>query len=88
VRPATEGRVAFHSRVAENVLATVQRELELGPAMAADHARRLAPLGVADEAALAAAIREGRLTGAAVERAVAETVVDKLRVANPSYSTK
>ena len=85
VRPATDGRVAFHSRVAENVLATLQRELEHGPAMVAAHARRLELLGVGDEAALAAAIREGRLAGADVERAVAETVVDKLRVANPSW---
>ena len=87
VRSSTEGRVAFHTRVAANVLATVQRELELGPAMAADHAARLVGLGVADEAALAAGIRHGDLTGADVERVVAETVVDKLRVANPGYST-
>ena len=88
VRSATDGRVAFHSRVAENVLATVQRELELGPAMAGHHAARLQALGVDDEAALAAAIRGDALAGPHVERAVAETVVDKLRVANPTYSTK
>ena len=88
VRSATDGRVAFHSRVAANVLATVRREALLGPAMADAHARRLAVLGVADETALATGIREGRLAGADVERAVAETVLDKLAVANPSYSTK
>ena len=87
VRSATDGRVAFHSRVAANALSTVQRELELGPAMAADHARRLARLGVTDEADLASAIREGRLTGAEVEQAVAETVVDKVRVANPAWTS-
>jgi hypothetical protein len=88
VRNSTEGRVAFHSRVTANVLATVQRELELGPAMAAAHRERLATLGVADEGELVAGIRGGRLSGPDVERVVAETVVDKLRVANPSYSTK
>jgi aminoglycoside phosphotransferase (APT) family kinase protein len=88
VRSATEGRVAFHSRVAANVLATVQRELELGPAMADAHAARLGELGVVGESQLAAGIRDGRLHGADVERVVAETVVDKLRVANPSYSTQ
>jgi aminoglycoside phosphotransferase (APT) family kinase protein len=88
VRSSTEGRVAFHSRVTANVLATVQRELELGPAMVAAHAGRLAGLGVTDEAELAAGIRDGHLSGPEVARVVAETVVDKLRVANPSYSTK
>ena len=86
VRSSTEGRVAFHSRVTANVLATVQRELELGPAMADAHRDRLAAVGVADEAALASGIRDGQLAGPDLERAVAETVVDKLRVANPSYS--
>ena len=85
VRASTEGRVAFHARVAANALATVQRELELGPAMAVDHAARLRSLGVPDEAALAAGIRNGDLAGPDVERAVAETVVDKLRVANPKW---
>ena len=85
VRSATQGRVAFHSRVAANALATVQRELELAPAMSAGHAERMARLGAADEAALATGIREGRLLGAEVEEVVAETVVDKLRVANPRW---
>ena len=31
VMPATEGQLAFHARVAANVLAIVARELELGP---------------------------------------------------------
>ena len=88
VRSSTEGRVAFHTRVTANVLATVQRELELGPAMAAAHTTRLEALGVGDEAHLAAGIRAGSLAGPDVERVVAETVVDKLRVANPTYSTK
>jgi hypothetical protein len=34
----TEGRLQFHARVTANVLAIVQRELELGPAQAARYA--------------------------------------------------
>jgi aminoglycoside phosphotransferase (APT) family kinase protein len=87
VRPATEGRVAFHSRVAANVLATVQRELEVGPAMAVAHRTRLDGIGVADEGELAAGIRDGRFDdrAGAVTTAVAETVIDKVLVANPGY---
>src|SRR4051794_5730259 len=57
VMAATEGRVQFLTRVAINVLATVERELELGPGQAAAHRTGLASLGVADEGALVAAIR-------------------------------
>ncbi len=89
VMGATEGRVRFHARVAANALATVQRELELGPAIAGAQAERMAALGVAGEVELAAAIRARRLTERAddVTCVVAETVVDKLRVANPGYAT-
>ena len=46
VMPATEGRVAFHARVAVNVLGMVERELTLGPAQAeAEHGRLVALLG-------------------------------------------
>src|SRR5204863_6304153 len=82
---STEGRVQFHTRVAINALNIVQRELELGPAQASAHRDRLAALGVADERELATAIRDGRFDDRieAVTRAVAATVTDKLRVANP-----
>ncbi|MCU1393669.1 MAG: hypothetical protein JWM34_2097 [Ilumatobacteraceae bacterium] len=87
--PGTSGRLQFHTRVAVNVLAMVQRELELGSAQAVDHADRLQALGFADDAELAAAIRSGSLDDpeiAATVRAVAlASVVDKLRVANPRY---
>ena len=57
VRDATEGRVQFHTRVAANVLSTVERELALGPAMAVAHATRLAALGVSSDRDLADRIR-------------------------------
>lgn len=85
VREATGGRVGFHSRVAENVLGMVERELALGPAMADAHAERLAALGVEDDRAFAAGVRSGALVGDEVVRAMAESVVDKLRVANPRW---
>ncbi len=87
VMAATEGRVRFHARVAARVLATVQRELEAGDAPARAHAARLATLGVADEAGLAAAIRSGALDDRwdEVVAVVRATVVDKLAVANPGY---
>ena len=46
VMPATEGRIAFHARVAVNVLGMVERELELGAALdVAEHARLVELLG-------------------------------------------
>jgi hypothetical protein len=86
VMDATEGRVRFHARVAANVLRTVEREVARGPALAAAHRARLDALGVADEAALAAAIRSGAADGdRRILETVWQTVVDKLAVANPGY---
>jgi hypothetical protein len=87
VMTSTEGRVQFHTRVAVNVLGMVERELLLGAAQAAGHAAGLARLGVADEAELAAAIRDGTLDDRIdeVRRFVRDTVEAKLRVANPKY---
>lgn len=88
VLDATTGRVQFHARVAANVLGMVERELEHGAVMAAAHRSRLAGLGYADDAALAAAIRAGELDDRADEvmAAVTASVLDKLAVANPGYA--
>ena len=87
VMEVTEGRVRFHARVAARVLAMVERELALGAEQAAAHAERLAALGVADDAELAAAIRRGDLDDRydEVKAAVLASVRDKLAVANPDY---
>jgi len=88
VFPATEGRLQFHARVAINVLAMVERELEVGPAQATAHAARLAALGYASDAELAAAIREDRTDparDAELRDAVWASVRAKLAVANPKY---
>ena len=87
VMTSTEGRIRFHTRVAVNVLGMVQREIELGPAQAAAHRARLDALGFADETALADAIRSGEVDDRyeEIKAAVYDTVVDKLKVANPKY---
>jgi hypothetical protein len=87
VIPATDGRLRFHSRVASNVLAMVEREIELGPEQEQRHQQRLARLGVADDAELAAAIRARRFDDRSEElrSLLSEMVADKLAVANPGY---
>ncbi len=87
VLPATEGRVQFHTRVAANVLAMVEREIQLGQAQLQAHSSGLAALGLADERALADAIRAGDLDDRLDEvRAFLESTVQaKLEVANPRH---
>ena len=89
VLTATEGRLQYHTRVAINVLSIVERELVLAASHDAAHIDRLQALGVADDAALAAAIRSGALDDRLVEvRALVwQSVRDKLTVANPRYLT-
>jgi hypothetical protein len=69
--PATSGQLAFHARVAANVLAIVARELELGAVPTGADRADLADLAVradlADPAGLAA------------------DVAARLAVANPRY---
>lgn len=87
VLPATEGRVQFHARVAANVLGMVEREIRLGRAQLEAHEAGLAALGMADERALADAIRSGHFDDRLDEvRAFIEaTVQAKLDVANPRH---
>lgn len=87
VMAAVDGRLRFHTRVAANMLGIVERELDLGPVQAAEHARRLASLGVDDDAALARRIRAGDFDDRTAElRAVLrDAVTAKLLVANPRY---
>ena len=87
VRDATDGRVAFHTRVASNALHTLERELALGPIHQAQHAAGLAELGCADEADLAGRIRAGAFDDRTeeVRQIVARAVRSKLEVANPRW---
>lgn len=88
VMAATEGRVQFHARVAVNVLKIVERELADGGRSEAAHLSRLEALGVADDAALAAALRDGTIGDdrlAEATEAIRASVHDKLAIANPKH---
>ncbi|GAC1444093.1 MAG: hypothetical protein NVS3B26_11010 [Mycobacteriales bacterium] len=77
------GTDAFLTRVAQRALQVVERELELGPALAKRHRERLAALGCGSDVELAAAIRRGDVRPE-VAVAVRDAVIDKLRVADPA----
>ena len=85
VRAATDGQVAFHARVAANVLRTVERELL--DATAGEVSGALDELGYADETQLAAAIRAGELDGRADEvlPCLRTLVRHRLAIAHPGY---
>jgi aminoglycoside phosphotransferase (APT) family kinase protein len=87
VMARTEGGEQFDARVARNALSTVERELQLGPALVGAHAARVRALGHADDAALAKAIRSGEYDGEfeTAAAALAASARDQLLVANPSY---
>lgn len=91
VMPNVSGAMQFHARVAANVLAMVEREIQLGPGQQSAHEAGLRALGCVDDADLARRIRSGELcepNGSIrrdVEEFVFDSVVEKLRVANPKY---
>jgi aminoglycoside phosphotransferase (APT) family kinase protein len=88
VMASAEGRVRFHVRVAGRVLSQVERELAAGEGPARAHAARLAALGCASDADLAAGIRSGALDDRIPEvtGVVQTAVAAKLAVANPTYA--
>jgi hypothetical protein len=90
VEPQTEGRLRYHLKVAANVLAIVERELELGEEHATRHRARLARLGFDTDEQLAKAIRSGELDDRHEElaRELREMVADKLAVARPGYASR
>jgi aminoglycoside phosphotransferase (APT) family kinase protein len=84
---AADARMRFLTRVADNALKIAEREALLGAKHEQSHQARLAALGVADDAALCAAIRDGSLDGRFedVTQAVRDMTADKLTVANPRH---
>lgn len=88
VEPQTEGRLRYHLKVAANVLAIVERELEVGPEQAVRHGERLRRLGFDNDQALAQAIRSGALDSRLdeFEPELTQAVADKLAVARPGYA--
>lgn len=95
VQPSLEGSVAFHTRVAVNVLKIVERELADGPALAAEEKTRLVGLlghdGDLDDLAneLIEAIRGGRMDVATpgLTEHLRSTVMAKLAIDNPRYKS-
>jgi Domain of unknown function (DUF6285) len=93
VRPALDGRIAFHTKVAVNVLRTVERELAAGPAFVAAERARLRALTGSDgdlhtqNALLASRIRTGELSIAdvAVRDHLVRSVLSRLAIDNPRY---
>ena len=73
VMPAADGRHSFHARVAANVLAQIERELQSGLP------------DTTNDAELVEAIRSGSFDFEQVHRAIRETVVAKLRISNPRH---
>jgi Domain of unknown function (DUF6285) len=88
VMAGTSGRLQFHTRVAVNLLSVAERELAAGESQASAHNARLDAFGAADDAGLANLIRSGALDERLgdVRKAVLDSVMDKLAVANPKYS--
>ena len=75
------GHDAFLARVSGRALQIVERELA-APELQQRHRLRLDALGVADDAELARQVRAGRDDAATVE-AIRDSVIDKLRIADP-----
>lgn len=88
VLPVAEGALRYHCRVAGNLLAVVERELDQGAASAARHRERLRALGFGSDEELAGAIREGRADPFAepLRSAIRAAVEAELSVANPGYA--
>jgi hypothetical protein len=93
--PRLSGRVAFHTRIAINVLAIVRREMTLGPAAAAREAVRLAELlGAEGDAealtdALCERIAHGEIDAhdpKLIEHLWA-TTMDTVAIDQPNYAT-
>ena len=90
VEPQSEGRLRYHLKVAANVLAIVERELQQGEEDVARHQHRLTRLGFKSDQELAAAIRSGELDDRHEElaRELSAMVADKLAVARPGYGSR
>ncbi len=94
IAPALSGHTAFHARVAMNVLAILERELDQGPGARAREGQRLADLlGQAGDLeslnrALAMGIREGTISldHPGLADHLRATAIDKVSIDQPRYS--
>ncbi|MBU2550242.1 MAG: hypothetical protein KKB20_17670 [Proteobacteria bacterium] len=94
IMPAVEGQVAFHARVAANVLAIVERELETGPELDDRERERLSRI-LGRTASLAELNQDlcRRITDGSLDYMdpalldhLRRTAVSRLSIDNPKYS--
>lgn len=87
VMTSVEGPLGFHARVAANVLGIVERELELGPALAKASVTEWEQFGVTSSTELAAMIRSGDLDHRTDElrAALLRLATGKLEITNPRW---
>jgi hypothetical protein len=93
IRPALEGRLAFHARVAVNALRIVERELTSGAEVAAAERARLRALTGGDgdlhelNALLSERIRAGELSieDSALRDHLIRSVLARIAIDNPGY---
>ncbi len=83
-----DARSRYLARVARNAVGILRRELDAGSRDRDEHRARLAGIGCADDAELAAGIRDGAIDpdDAAVADVVRRAVLARLAVANPRYA--
>lgn len=87
VMPAVSSSLQFHTRVAVNILAIVEREIDMGPAQYSRYQDIMTSLGVETDEQLAASIRAGSHDDSLMQllEALHPVIEDKVRVANPRY---
>ena len=87
VAAVDDARIAFHARVAVNIVEMVRREHMMADEVGARREAMLESLGVADEAELVESIRSGAHDDdlAGLLARLRPTIEDKVRVANPRY---
>lgn len=87
VMASSDMRLAFHARVAANIIEIVRREYRFAPEVDARYDQVLVTLGVHDEQELVDRIRQGRYDDQLGEllAALRPVVDDKVAVANPRY---
>ena len=96
IRPSLDPRNAFLARVAANAMATIRREITLGPATEADAIRLMGEVlgrsGTHAELneALCEAIRSGKMTVETPGLLAALTVIarDQIAIDQPSYKAE
>ena len=87
VMASSDTRLAFHARVAANIIEIVRREYSLAPEIDARYDHVLSTLGVLNEQELVDRIRQGHYDDQLGEllATLRPVVDDKVAVANPRY---